>query len=101
MLKKIGAILLISLYTVVVFSFALKQPAENQRNISTPPYKNCKITARHTLKQPAVANVLVIKRECNKESKSLFSKLFLFKIPKLPLDDFFLAAQKALVEKFF
>ena len=41
------------------------------------------------------------KKYTKNDSKSIFSGLFSFDFPKLPLEDFILSAQKALAEKMF
>jgi hypothetical protein len=104
MLKKLAATLFIMLYTVVVFSVAFN----HKNNTVTCPmessqlHASCKMESMYAMQCSADGKVSQrMKQDCEKESASLFSKLFSFDLPKLPLEDYLLAAQKALIEKLF
>jgi hypothetical protein len=101
MLKRVFIVLLALLYTVTVFGFGVN-------------VHYCgKTIASVKINSPAQSCKMVLpgsKMKCCKDkvkdahqggSASFLGKLLAFDLPKLPFEDFFLSAQKALLEKLF
>ena len=98
MRKVLIDILLIMLCTFAVCGLVIHKSVDNNSTCSVNGVHQQKaVVSRTDTNKKCLAEVAA----CKKDSQSVFSKLFTFEIPKLPLEDFFLAAQKALVEKLF
>jgi hypothetical protein len=103
MKKRIAAISFAIIYAALVFCFALRSSATPDKDAAskTCMHNRCYNDELGHLKCPVKSKQALVKMQCQPvQSKSVLSKLFAFEFPKLPLEDFFLAAQKALVEKF-
>jgi hypothetical protein len=103
-MKKTGAILLMMLFAAMVFAstpvVVPKKPCSCPKAVL---HTKCAMDSVTKSSHPAVAKKAEVqaKKDVKDESKSIFSALFSFKFPILPLEDFFLSAQKALIEKIF
>jgi hypothetical protein len=103
-MKKSGAILLMMLFAAKVFATA--PVAVPKKPCSCPKavlHTKCAMDSVAKSGHSAVTKKAEVqaKKDAKDEPKSIFSGLFSFKFPILPLEDFFLSAQKSLLEKIF
>lgn len=105
MFKRSGALLLAILYTVTVAGFALNLHYCGNRVAAVKinaPAKSCVKPLAKTKMKCCKDTRLDVKVKDSHESQqtSFLSRIFSFELPKLPLEDFFLSAQRALLEIF-
>jgi hypothetical protein len=106
MLKRTGILLMTMLYTVTVFGFALNFHYCGNTVASVKidsPAKACGTDAKKMMKccKDKQVDIKVKDAHQAEKSESFLSKIFPFDMPALPFEDFFLSAQRALLDRFF
>ena len=105
MFKRLGVLVLALLYTVTAAGFALNLHYCGNRVAAVKinaPAKSCvKPLAKAKMKCCKDAKFDVKVKDSHKSQQASFlSPIFSFELPKLPLEDFFLSTQRALLEVF-
>lgn len=106
MLKRTGILLMTMLYVVTVFGFALNFHYCGNTVASVKidsPAKACGTDATKMMKccKDKQVDIKVKDAHQGEKSQSFLAKIFSFDFPALPFEDFFLSAQRALIERFF
>ncbi|MBW4888251.1 hypothetical protein KXQ82_00925 [Mucilaginibacter sp. HMF5004] len=102
-MKKTGVLLFAMLLAATVFATA---PAAIDKKLCSCPKQlangKCVVDSLSKIKpaSPVKKADAQAKKTCKTESKSIFSSLFSVEFPTSAIEEFFLSAQKVLIEKF-